>query len=229
MRAGAFDLGVNRARDNVPRRKRPPRIVTFHKIFTAIVAEDAALTSNGFRNQERFRLGIKQTRRMKLNKLHVRDRHTSAPRHRHAVAGRDVGIGCVEIDFSAAAGREHDPIRSDRLHLVAVLVEDVNAEATIFSRVTDLGRRNQVDRHVIFQKIDMRLPSQFAQQCVLDLFSGHILHVQDAPLRMPTFAAQIEFTVAGDSALIELHAKIDKFLNPCWRFRNNCADGVFVA
>src|ERR1700731_2034718 len=48
LRARALDLRVNCARDNVPRRKRPARIVTFHEIFTAIVPKDAALTSNGF-------------------------------------------------------------------------------------------------------------------------------------------------------------------------------------
>ena len=76
---------------------------------------------------------------MKLNELHVRDRHPRAPRHRHSVTGRDVGVRCIEINFSATAGRQHDSIRTDRLHVAAVFIENVNAQATVFGREANLG------------------------------------------------------------------------------------------
>src|SRR5205085_3929039 len=151
------------------------------------------------------------------------------PGYSNTLTGRYILIGSVEINISATAGREHDPIRSNRLYLAADFVENINTETTILRREADLGRRDQINRHVIFQKIDMRLPPQFVQQCVLDFLSGHILHVQDASLRMPAFATEVEFAVTGHFALIELHAKIDKFLNPCWPFRNDCTDHIFIA
>ncbi len=142
LRAGAFDLSVNRTGNNVPRRQRTTQIVAFHEVFAAIVPQAAAFASHRFRNQKRFRFGIKQTGRMKLNKLHVRNRHSGAPGYRHAVTGRDIWIRCVEINFSATTGREHDSVRTDCLHLAAIFIKDVNAEATVLRRVTDLGGRD---------------------------------------------------------------------------------------
>ena len=77
---------------------------------------------------------MKQTGRMKLNKFHVRDRHARAPGHCHAISGRDVRIGCVEINFATTTSRKDDPIRTDRFHFAALFIENVNAEATIFRR-----------------------------------------------------------------------------------------------
>src|ERR1700730_4978878 len=53
--------------------------------------------------------------------------------------------------------------------------------------------------------------------------------MQDSPLRVPTFLAQIEFTMAGDFALIELQSKIDQFPNSFWTFRYDGANDVLVA
>jgi hypothetical protein len=47
---------------------------------------------------------MKQAGGMKLDELHVRDRHARAVGHGHAVAGGDVGVRGVEIDLAAAAG-----------------------------------------------------------------------------------------------------------------------------
>jgi hypothetical protein len=47
---------------------------------------------------------------MKLDEFHVRDFHACAPRHCHAISSRNVGIRRVQINFSATAGRKHDPI-----------------------------------------------------------------------------------------------------------------------
>ena len=131
-----------------------------------------------------------------------------APCHRHAVAGRDVGIGRVEINFPATAGRQHDPVRPNRFYLAGFFIENVNAEATIFRRETELGRGDQIDRHVIFQKIDMRLAARVARSKVFSIsLPGHVSHVQNAPLRMTAFPAEIEFAMPGDFALVELQRR----------------------
>ncbi len=57
---------------------------------------------------------MKQTGRMKLDELHVGNDRTGPPGHGHAVAGRDVRIGRIEINLSATAGRQNDPVGSDR-------------------------------------------------------------------------------------------------------------------
>ena len=55
-RAGALDLGVDRARHDVARRERARAIVALHEVFAAIVAQDPALAAHRLGNQERFRL-----------------------------------------------------------------------------------------------------------------------------------------------------------------------------
>ena len=80
---------------------------------------------------------------MELDELHVRDHRAGSPGHRDAVAGRDGGVRCVEINFPASAGGEDEPIGPDRFHLAGNFIEDVNAETVIF------GRRSQVSPAVI--------------------------------------------------------------------------------
>ena len=92
---------------------------------------------------------------MKLNEFHVRNRHAGTPGHRNAIAGRDIGIRCVEINFAAAAGCQDDAVRANRFYFPGSFVEHVSAEATIFRGGANLRRRNEIDRHVVLQKIDM--------------------------------------------------------------------------
>src|SRR5207302_8572630 len=124
---------------------------------------------------------------MKLDKFHVRNYRTGAPRHRHAVARRDVWIGRVKINFPATAGRKHDSIRADRFDFARFFVENVYAQTTIFRRKTKFARRDQIDRHLIFPKIELRLPAKLALQSVLNLLAGTVLYVQDAPLDISVF------------------------------------------
>ncbi len=229
LRAGTFDLGVDRARYDVPRRERAARVVALHEIFAAIVPQNSAFSAHCFGNQKRFRLRMKQAGRMKLDELHVRDHRARAPRHRHAVARRDVRVCRVQINFSAAAGREHDAIRADRFHLSVFFIENVDAEATIFCREAKLARSDQIHRHVIFQKIDMRLPTQLAQQNLLDLLAGHVLHMQDAPFGVTAFSPKIELAMTGNFAFVKLQSKIDKFMNSRRSFRHNRANNFLVA
>ena len=110
------------------------RMITLHEIFAAIVAQDSAFASHRFGNQKRFRFRMKQTGRMKLNELHVRDDRAGAPGHGHAVPGRDIRVGRVKINFPATAGGKHDSIGADRFDLARFFIEHVSAEAAIFRR-----------------------------------------------------------------------------------------------
>ena len=74
-----------------------------------------ALAAQRLADQEVLRLRVVQAGRVELVELHVRDLGARAVRHRHAVAGRDVGVRRVEVDLAGAAGREHRRAREDRL------------------------------------------------------------------------------------------------------------------
>ena len=89
-----------------------------------------------------------------MNSMFAIDR-ARAPGHRHAVARRDVGIGRVEINFPATAGREDQPIGADRFDLAGCFIEHVNAETTIFRREAEFAGGDQIDRHVIFEQLDI--------------------------------------------------------------------------
>src|SRR5205814_6690575 len=110
-----------------------------------------------------------------------------------------------------------------------VLIENVDTETTIFRRVTKLCGGDQIDRHVIFQKIDMRFASELAQQNVFDFFSSHIAYVKHPSLGMSSFAAKIEFAMTGNFAFVELKAKLDQVLNSRRRFGHYRADDILVA
>ena len=91
---------------------------------------------------------------MELDELHVRDDRSRAPGHRHAVARRDVRVRRVEINFPAAARGQDQPVGPNRFHFARALIEHVNAEAAIFRGEAKFARRDQIDRHVIFQQLD---------------------------------------------------------------------------
>ena len=87
---------------------------------------------------------------MKLDEFHVRDLGARSPRHRHAIACRDIRIRRVQINFAATAGREHDSIRTDRFYFSFFFVQHVNAKTAVFCGEAELGRGDQIHRHVIF-------------------------------------------------------------------------------
>ena len=66
---------------------------------------------------------------MELDELHVRDLRAGAPGHGHAVAGRDAGIGRVEIDLAAAAGGEDDAVAAQGQDFAGGFIEHIDAEA----------------------------------------------------------------------------------------------------
>ncbi len=166
---------------------------------------------------------MKQTGRMELDEFHVRDRRARAPGHRHAVARRDVRVGRVEINFPATAGRQDQPIGANRFDFGRRFVEHINAEATVFRGEPEFAGRDQIDRHVVFQQFDSRRAAQLAQQRLLDFRAGHVLHMQDAPLRMSAFAPEIELAMSGNFALVEMQSELDQLANARRTFRDDRA------
>ena len=85
-----------------------------------------------------------------MNSMFAIDRARS-PGHGDAIAGRDIRIRRIEINFPATSGRQNDPVRTNRFYLSADLIEDVNAERAIFHGEAEFASGDQVDRHMIFQ------------------------------------------------------------------------------
>ena len=52
LRAGALDLRIDRTGHDVARSERAPRIIPFHKILAAIVAQNSAFAAHGFRDEK---------------------------------------------------------------------------------------------------------------------------------------------------------------------------------
>ena len=93
---------------------------------------------------------MKKARGMKLDELHIGDLNSRAPRHRHAVASRNVGIGRVQINLPATAGGKHDSIRSNGFNLSGLFIQAINTETAVFGRETEFGSGDQINRHMIF-------------------------------------------------------------------------------
>ena len=166
---------------------------------------------------------------MELDELHVGDGGSRAPGHRHPVARRDVGVRRVKIDLPAAARSEDQPVGPNRLDVTRDLVEHVSAEATVLGGESKFPRRNQIDGHVMFQQLHPGRRVELAQQRLLDLKAGHVLHMQDPSFRMATLPPEIGLAMPGDFAIVKMEPEVHQLLNARRTFHHDRPDCRFVA
>ena len=121
VEAALLHLEVDRARDDVARRKLGALVVPGMKRAPSGSFSSAAFAAHRLGDQEGLGMRVVQAGRVELDELHVRDAAAGAPRHRDAVAGGGVGIGGVEVDLAGAAGGQHGVIGGDSPHLPALL------------------------------------------------------------------------------------------------------------
>ena len=107
---------------------------------------------------------MKKAGRMKLDEFHVGDNRAGAPCHRDAIAGRDRRVGRVEINLAATPGGEDQPVGADGFHHAGNFIEHINSEAMILGGKAKFGRGDQIDRHVIFEQLNVRRTLDRAQQ-----------------------------------------------------------------
>src|SRR5690606_24040909 len=98
-------------------------------------------------------------------------------------AGRDVGIGGVEIDLAGAAGGEHRVARGEGDDLVRLDVEHVGAEAT-GARLADLVAHHQIDGDMVFENVDVRMIADMLAERGLYGGAGGVGGMDDAPVRV---------------------------------------------
>src|SRR6267378_6546350 len=165
---------------------------------------------------------------MELDKFHVRDGRARAPGDGHAVTGRNGWVGRIEINLSAPTRRQYHSITANCLDSSGAFIQRVKTQTTIFCGKTKLCRRNQIDGHVIFQQLHMRSTREFRQKRVLDLPPRYILHMQHAPLRVPTFSSKVRFAMPRNLPLVEAYADFLQFADRFRPLGNDCAHDFLV-
>ena len=229
-RAGSFHLGVDGAGHDVARREFLPRVVFLHESAALPVDQPRPFAPHRLRDEETPRLRVKEARRVKLDKLHVRDPRPRAPGHGHAVAGRDAGVGRVKIDLSAAAGRQHHAVAAQGGDLAGGLVEHVSAEAAVGAGRAELAEGDEVHGDVIFENGDGGRALDGGEQGALDLASGEVAGVEDAPFAVAALAGEVQLVRAvGQLALVERHAKLDQLPDARRAVRDDASDHRLVA
>ena len=152
---------------------------------------------------------------MELHHLHVADLGAGAIGHRDAVAGRDVGIGRELVDLTGTAGRQHHRGGGERLDASGLGVQDVQTEHPVLVGAdraeAQLGARDQVDRQVVLQHLDLRGAGDGAQERRFDGPAGHVAGVEDTALGVAAFAAEVRPAIGS---VLELHAPSDEFGDP---------------
>ncbi len=202
--AGPLQLAVDRARHHVARGQVLHLVVAGHEGGAVAQPQDPALAAQGLADQERLRRRVIEAGRVELEELHVADPRADPVRHRHAVAGRDVGVGRVEVDLAAAAGGQHDRARDGGLDRAGFLIEQVGAEHRV--RAAVLGGGQEIDRHVVGEHRDpIGALRHLRQQRGLDRPAGRVLDVDDAPRGVAPFAPQGEVAIR---VAIERHAHL---------------------
>src|SRR5438876_7021810 len=94
---------------------------------------------------------------MELDEFHIGDGSAGAEGHGDAVAGRDVRVGGVEIDFAAAAGGQEGDRGGEGLDLAGGFVEHVSAETAVVASISESLTGEQVNGEVIFENLDVGL------------------------------------------------------------------------
>jgi hypothetical protein len=229
---GALHDAVDGPGDDVAGRERPERMDVLHELDAVHRFEHAPLAADGFADEKRLGLGMIQAGRMKLDELHVGDRHARAVGHGNAVSGGDVRVGGVEIHLAAAPRGQHGHAGGKRLDLAGGFVEDIRPHATVGPGPAQLPRRDEVDGEVVFEQGDVRLPRHGLEQGAFDFPTGHVAGVQDPALAVAPFTAQVQLpspVLAGRFAFAEPYAQLHELGNPGRPFLDDRSDDLLLA
>ena len=103
----ALDLAVDRAGDDVARRKLGALVIIGHEAVPGLgIGQHPALAAHRLGDEEILDRQIVEAGRVELHEFHVRHAAAGAPRHRDPVAGRAARRGRIEIGAPRPAGGE---------------------------------------------------------------------------------------------------------------------------
>jgi len=103
-----------------------------------------------------------------------------------------VAVAGVAVDLADAACCEHHRVRGQRLDPAADDVECVDAVTARPLAAPQVARGDQVDRHRLLPKVDVRVRGDTREQGVVNRPAGGIGSVGDAPHAMAALAGQVQ-------------------------------------
>ena len=226
----ALHLRVDRAGHHVTGGQLQARVVFLHEPPSPVIGQDPPFPTDRFGDQERFCLGVVEAGGVELHELHVGHRRPGPPCHGHTVAGRDVWIGCIEIDTTAPSRGEDRDIGADRLDGTARLVQHIETHTSILHGIAQLTGGDQVDRDAVLEDGDGGMGGDSCQQRLLDFQAGGVLGMEDAAFGVPSLASKIGFTMTVRSrSLVEMHSKTHKLGDPLRSFRDDRPNHLLMA
>ena len=123
----------NSPRHHIARRKLAHGVILGHEAMHFKIAQVSALAPQRFRKQESRGILKIESRRMKLDKLHVADFGAGAKRHSNAITSCNRGIRGIAVELPhAAAGEEHGGSRNVP-SLAATIYEMDAVELAVFN------------------------------------------------------------------------------------------------
>src|SRR6218665_3041657 len=137
------------------------RSVAFHKPFTARIAQNRALTTASFSEQD---AQAAQPGGEILEKLHVLQRHALPADDSDTVTGEGVGIGGRFVDLAEAAGGEDDRLRLENVQFArGKSVCNNTGGVALFRFLGSGGGHDEVKHVVLVEEVNAELDAVLEQ------------------------------------------------------------------
>jgi hypothetical protein len=157
---------------------------------------------------------------MELEELHVGDGGPGSIAEGYAVAAGSVGIAGVEIGLADASCGYDRGVAGKGEDLAILDIEGVDADTTVLAHPAQAAAGDQVYGDMMFENDDRGTGPHGGDKGLLDLFSGDVARVDDAPFVMAALAAEMEVVLVGGVAYLaarrEMDALVDQPLDVLW-------------
>jgi len=178
--ATLFHFAIDGASDNVTGSQGFERVPGIHEFDAGNTFQNSTFSADGFADEKGLCSRMVQARGMKLDKLHVCDSSARAISHGNAVAGGNIGVGGIEINFSATTCGQESDRSGESFNSASAIIENVNAEATVVGDVTEFLAGDEIDGEMIFEDFDIGLCGNRGEQSTFDFAAGDIFGVEDS-------------------------------------------------
>ena len=171
-----FHLVINRTCYNVTRGERKTRIIFLHKLLAVGQTQDASVSTHSFGNEVcRMRLfGIKQTRRMELNKLHIFYYTFSTIDHRYTITSSYLGVRRSCINCTCTTRCHQRDSTEICIYLLCIGIKDVCSVTLYIWRATrhayaQMVLGNNLYCEMVFQYFNIRVSPHSFHESALNL------------------------------------------------------------
>src|SRR5256885_15014516 len=82
---------------------------------------------------------------------------------------------------------------------------------------------------MVLEQLNIRRALHRLEQRRLDLVSGEIMHVQNAPFGVPSLPPEVELAMTGNIALVEMQSELHQLADALRTFPNDCPDHLRIA